>query len=128
MYDCILLFSVLFFATAIIMPVTGQAIESGNVVYQAWLVLWSYLYFGWQWVAGGQTLGMRAWRIRVISRCGGNPGWQEASLRFLLSAMSWLPAAAGFIWVLIDKEKLAVHDRLSRTRLVITPAEKKTAN
>jgi len=120
-YDSVLLLPVLFFATALIMPVTGGAIASGNPLYQLYLLLWCYLYFCWPWVKGGQTLGMRAWRIRVICQTGKNPGWKSATYRFLLAGLSWLPAGAGYLWALFDSGSQSFHDRFSHTRLVLGP-------
>lgn len=126
-YDSVLLFSVLFFATALIMPFTGGAIASGNLLFQVYLLLCCYLYFCWQWVKGGQTLGMRAWRIRVICHTGENPGWKHATLRFLLAGLSWLPAGAGFLWALFDHCGHPFHDRFSHTRLVLWPVSNDSA-
>ena len=45
-YDGILLFAVLFLATALLLPFThGAAIKSGNYFYLGYLLLISYLYF-----------------------------------------------------------------------------------
>ncbi len=116
-YDGALLISVLFLATALLMPFTGGAITSGNQLFRIYLLIWSYLYFCWPWVKGGQTLGMRAWRIRVIQADGGRLGWKHATLRFFLAIVSWLLAGAGYLWSLFDEQQRTLHDRLSRTRL-----------
>lgn len=118
-YDSLLLASILFFGTAILLPLTGgEAIPAGNVFYALYLGSLSYAYFAWQWVHGGQTLGMRAWHVALTRLDDGPPGWGEASLRFLLALLSWLPAGFGFFWARFDRDGLALHDRLSKTRLV----------
>ncbi len=115
-YDLILLISVLFIATLIILPITGgTAINSGNLFYTAYLLLFSYLYFAWQWVHGGRTLGMQAWKIHLIGFDGKPVGWNKATQRYLLALISCLFFGAGFIWAFIDREKLTLHDRFSRT-------------
>ena len=119
-YDCLLLISVLFFATLLILPLIGQgAIGSGNIVYNFYLLTLSYLYFCWQWVTGGQTLGMRSWHVYVINEASSHPNWKEASLRFLFAIVSWVLLGTGFIWALFDKNKSALHDRLSKTHIVV---------
>lgn len=118
-YDGALLISVLFLATALLMPFTGGAIATGNQLFRIYLLIWSYLYFCWPWVKGGQTLGMRAWRIRVSHVDGGRLGWEHATLRFFLAIISWLLAGTGYLWSLFDEQKRTLHDRLSRTRLDI---------
>jgi len=119
LYDCLLLTAVLFVGTAILIPfIGGNAIESGNLAYNAFLLLISFLYFGWHWVKGGQTLGMRSWHIFVINESGQNPNWRQASLRFFSALLSLLLLGLGFVWSLFDKKKLALHDHLSKTRLI----------
>ena len=118
-YDCCLLFSVLFLATVLALPVAGgEAISAGNPFYSAYLLLITYLYFVWQWKKGRQTLGMRAWRLYLTTPGGVRPGWKELTLRFFLACASLLAFGAGFLWALFDKERLAFHDRFSGTILV----------
>jgi uncharacterized RDD family membrane protein YckC len=62
---------------------------------------------------------MRAWCLQVVREDGGKFGWRDAALRFFSAMLSWLCLGLGFLWILIDKEKLAWHDRLSRTRVVL---------
>lgn len=119
-YDAILLFAVLFLATALVLPLTrGHAIHSGNLPYDLYLLLCSYLYFAWQWTHGGQTLGMRAWRIRLVDAGGGGVSWRTATLRFCLALLSLAALGFGFLWARFDPRGLAFHDRYSRTRLLV---------
>ena len=120
-YDSLLLTAVFFFCTLILLPIThGKAITSGNILFELYLILISYFYFAWQWTHGGQTLGMRAWKIRVEEFYSQKVSWKSASLRFFLASVSWVILGTGFLWSLIDREKLALHDRYSQTRLIIT--------
>lgn len=81
----------------------------------------AYLYFTMQWTKGGQTLGMKSWRLMVRAADGRPPGWGRASARFIAATLSWMPLGAGFLWSLVDPERLAWHDRLSGTRLRVLP-------
>ena len=118
-YDCCLLFSVLLFATLPALAVSGgNAFAAGNPFYSAYLLLISWFYFVWQWKTGRQTLGMRAWRIFLITRDGGPPGWKNLTMRFFLAGLSLSALGAGFLWCLVDRERLAFHDRFSQTVLV----------
>ncbi len=57
-YDCLLLFAILFVGTATVLPLNhGEAIAPNNAAYSAYLLGLSFLYFGWFWTHGGQTLG-----------------------------------------------------------------------
>ena len=117
-YDAFLLFAVLFVATAILLPFTGgQAVAPENAMYLLYLLAVSFLYFGWFWTHGGQTLGMRAWHIRVGAVHGGTVPWRLAALRFLAALLSWGACGVGFLWAALDAERRSWHDRLSRTVL-----------
>jgi uncharacterized RDD family membrane protein YckC len=83
LYDMILLFSLLFAVTLfLILPLThGNAITGNNIFYQLLLLLLMYIYFTWQWCHGGQTLGMRAWKIRLVGPGGRPVTKKQAGLR-----------------------------------------------
>ena len=120
-YDCLLLTAILFVATAILVSlIGGNAIEGGNIVYNAFLLLVSFFYFSWHWVKGGQTLGMRSWHIFVMNESMQVINWKQASLRFLYALLSLLLLGSGFAWSLFNKKKYTLHDRLSKTCLIVT--------
>jgi len=119
-YDGILLFAVLFLATAVILPLTGgHAIPAGNLPYELYLLLCCGLYFIWQWCRGGQTLGMSAWHICLVDDTGALVSPGTAVLRFALALLSLGALGLGFLWALFDPRGLTFHDRFSRSRLVI---------
>lgn len=120
-YDALLLLAIMLLFTFVVWAVRGgREIEPGTVWFQLALVVMAMVYFGWFWSHGGQTLGMRSWKIRVHRANGGNLTWSIAVGRFWLAWLSALPAGLGFWWAWIDAERLCWHDRLSRTRLVQT--------
>ena len=50
------------------------------------------IYFGWFWSHGGQTVAMRAWRIRLVTAQGGAVSEWRAVLRYLLAWLWFAPA------------------------------------
>ena len=119
-YDSLLLTAVLFAASFALLPFTdGNAIASGNFFYKLFLLALAYLYFTWHWVKGGQTLGMRSWHVFVVDEAGHRPGLRPGSIRFVSAFISWALLGLGFIWALFDHNKQALHDRISKTRLVV---------
>ena len=78
-YDSLCLFS-FFLATLILMFFTnGKSVTSNNIAYDIYLALITYLYFTWHWANGGQTLEMRAWRIKLKTQ-GLNPAsWSDVT-------------------------------------------------
>ena len=118
-YDLLVLAAVLMCFTLIVVLARGfRAIDPGTWWFEICLLGISVLFYCWFWTHGGQTLGMRAWRIRVVGRDGQEVGWGRAVGRFFAAWLSALPAGAGFWWSLIDPQRLCWHDRLSGTVLV----------
>jgi uncharacterized RDD family membrane protein YckC len=76
-------------------------------------------YYIVNWIHSGQTLGMRAWRLRAVSDLGEPLDGRSALLRFICGFLAWPPAALGVLWLYLDPDHLAIHDRLSRTRVVL---------
>lgn len=92
-----------------------------RLLYRLVLLLAAFLFFGWFWTHGGQTLGMRAWRLRTTKMDGSPMDWPASAVRFTASLLSFACFGLGFVWIVIDPEHLAWHDRLSRTRVVVEP-------
>lgn len=83
------------------------------------------LFFCLFWRRGGQTLGMRAWRLQIIGDDGLKPSWQACLLRCSLAPLSLIAAGLGYWWCLLDKQSSTLHDRLSHSRVVVLPKRKK---
>ena len=75
-------------------------------------------YFAISWARGGQTIGMRAWRLRVVDANGNALSWPRCVLRFVVACVSLGALALGFLWCLIDARKRAWHDIASGSVLV----------
>lgn len=117
-YDGLIAVALAIFATALLLPATGgEAIPSGSWGYRIYLLGIMGGFFALSWSRGGQTPGMRAWRLRVTDTDGSPIGFFHASGRYLAAWVAWLPLAAGVIWMLVDREHLAWHDRISGTRV-----------
>lgn len=123
-YDVLLLAALSFIASGLWVAVNGGPITSDSPLYplqQLSLLLVCLAFFAGFWMHGGQTLGMRAWRLRVTSTDGGPLTLNQAIIRFFAALLSWLPLGLGFLWALIDPQRRTWHDRLSSTRLVLEP-------
>src|SRR5690606_27314519 len=96
------------------------------MAWMEWIACWvvTGLYATISWRRGGQTLGMRPWRLKLQGGDGGAPSWRALWLRYAVGTMSLLAAGLGFWWALFDRERLAWHDRASATRLVRLPKRK----
>nr|WP_087148479.1 RDD family protein [Crenothrix polyspora] len=120
LYDFLLLLAVLFLATALLLPFNaGEAFTSSQIFYPVYLSIISFVFYGWFWTHGGQTLGLRAWNIKVLTLDQKPISWQLAFLRFMAALLSWLMFGLGFVWIVIDKNKYSWHDHLSKTALFL---------
>ncbi len=79
------------------------------------------LYAVTSWRRGGQTLGMRPWRLKVVAADGGPALLSALWLRYAVAILSTLAAGLGFWWAWVDRERLTWHDRLNRTRMIRLP-------
>lgn len=119
-YDSLLLLAVLFAAglPLPLIPEPARHLPMVRYLTFSYILAVSFAFFGWFWTHGGQTLGMRAWRFRVVGDDGRPLTWKQALYRFLWSILSWSVLGAGFLWCLFDSSSRAWHDRMSGTRLV----------
>ena len=91
-------------------------------VFQLYLIAVAAVYFVLQWRRGGQTLPMKTWRLRVVTRAGTPLGLNHALRRFVFALAGCAAAGAGFLWALVDREGLFLHDRLAGTKIISVPA------
>ncbi len=150
LYDLLLAIAIAFVATAAMLPLThGEAILTATQgivaqLYHVVLLLAVFAYFGWCWTRSGQTLGMKAWRIRIEATGGRRLGWGEAIVRFFLgAAMAWVavigtwyllrpdgrlasataialfaPAILNFAWIPFDAAGRSLIDLVCRSRIL----------
>ena len=120
-YDSLLIAAALYAAAVPAVWLHGGAVPPDAVWFQAWLVAVAWFYLAFSWTRGGQTLGMRAWRCRLVTVGGESVGWGRTVARFAAAAVSWGALGLGFWWSLVDRERRAWHDRWTGTRLVLVP-------
>ncbi len=149
-YDLLLIAALLLVLTFALLPLTaGEAIltSTHSVIgrlYHVLQLLLAFGYFGISWTRGGQTLGMKAWRIRIETVDGRLPNWGDAIVRFMVGATllflavigiwqlrtpGWnlgdlaaplllLPAPVNLAWVVLDPEGRSLQDRAGRLRVL----------
>lgn len=97
--------------------IQGSLLLSG--IRSSLLVLVGLVFFGYFWTKSGQTIGMRAWRLKVQTSQGSLISWPQAIIRSI-SALLGL----GNLVVLVDfKNKKALQDYLSKTEVVTLTKE-----
>jgi uncharacterized RDD family membrane protein YckC len=122
LYDALVLVAIVMVVVMAEMFLRGAAHSDSNVyVLRALELLAITLYCGLSWTRGGQTLGMRAWRLQVRRVDGGALNWPTALARVAFALLAWLPLGLGVLWCAIDPRKRAWHDTLSGTEVVLLP-------
>lgn len=129
--------------------------EVGALAYVYWLVQLALTaaFFVFFWTRKGQTIGMLAWRLRLQRPDGSLLDWRVALARLAIIFALLLPFLAGYwliwrdwpdrhartlaicvslapivlsyLWIWIDRDRLAWHDRWTKTRVVMLPKKKK---
>jgi len=89
------------------------------LILQIWVALWVVGFFLWFWRNGGQTIGMRAWRLRLFSINNKPFGYRRAFLRLVCSL-----GGLGTLLVLLDfKSKQSLQDRIANTEMLVLSKE-----
>jgi len=87
LYDALLLVAIWMCGGLVVVLLRGEAVPPLTWWFEAYLLALAFGYFGWSWVRGGQTAGMRAWRIRVLRVDGSPLDWGPAAIRFVAGSV-----------------------------------------
>lgn len=85
------------------------------------LFLELYGFFAYFWVYRGQTLGMLAWRLQVVSDVGRSMTLTQATLRFIGAMASFATLGLGYLWMYVDTQRRTWSDRMSSSRILVSP-------
>lgn len=132
-YDALLVIALIFVVNGLALGVAVQLSDGEQEVLnpqigQALFVLCFVAFYSAFWLKDGQTLGMQAWRIKLVSLEGGDPTFSQALLRIAGAALSAGCLGLGYIWKLFDRNKRYWHDYISGTELVLLPKSSRTKN
>ena len=146
-YEAVLLLSVVFaigYALLVSLQWSYPLPPTERFLLQGTLFLIIGAYFVVSWAQTGQTLALKAWRLKVVDFEGRSPRRGRAIARYLLAWHFWLPGLAvaavfqlsvggtlaalavtfGLLLIpaLIDPQRRLLHDRLTGTRVVRVPS------
>ena len=119
-YDLLLVTAVLFAISGIAVAANGGE-ATQHPLYYLVLVAAVAFFFASFWSIGGQTLGMRAWRIKVEGIDGSAISLKQALWRFAIAVVLTAPAAVGLLWLLFDQQRSTLYDRLAATQVIVLP-------
>ena len=130
LYDTFLIIPLIMAANALLMAIyvnlfmnfdTTQEIRLPAGAVQVVVILCIALFYWIFWRRGGQTLGMQAWRIKLVSNEGAQVTTPQIALRLVGALLSGL--ILGILWKYLDRDGYYWHDRLSKTHLILLPAK-----
>ncbi|MEX0619899.1 MAG: RDD family protein [Pseudohongiellaceae bacterium] len=127
LYDVFLVAAVLWMVGITFNFVFGNAnVQSSpilsNLLFLCMVAGTAAFYVGF-WCAGGQTLGMIAWRLRVQDPHGRRLNLRQALIRFALAWPAFFLFGVGYLWIYRDPGGDALHDKLSGSRVVVLPKD-----
>ena len=140
-YDLLIVLAIMLGAVMLGLLLTGGQLLDQHQSLQAHWFPWFEAalvasYFVASWLRGGQTIGMRPWRLRITAANGGKPSWRQALIRLsvaaapllLLGLAPWLGMrmalgavllgwSAWFAVALVDPRRRALHDLAAGTEM-----------
>ncbi|GLS26215.1 RDD family protein [Marinibactrum halimedae] len=107
----------------------GEKADLGLPGFIGWVVVVSAFY-SFFWIRGGQTLGMRAWRLQLINHVSQSttqtaplkaPSVVQCLARCLIAPFSLCLLGIGYWWSLTNPSGRSLHDIASRTQVIVLP-------
>jgi uncharacterized RDD family membrane protein YckC len=100
--------------------VTGRQISwnKQDVVVAVIFVAWQFVYFGYSWAVSGRTFGMAVLGVRVVGADGTALDPWRGAVRALVFPLSFLLCGLGFLGILVQRERRALHDLIAGSAVV----------
>ena len=118
-YDAVPLLALLMIASAALVAINGgRTVErSPALAVLEFVAFWAVCgaYFVASWRRGGQTLGMRPWRLKLVAGDGRLATTRALWLRYVVGCATPL---VGWGWCLVDPQKRALCDLAAGTVFV----------
>lgn len=130
LYDSLLVIALLFVVNGVALGVLvklsgGDQEVVGPFLGQLLFIASLVGFYSTFWLTSGQTLGMQAWRVKMVSFDGDKPTLWQAVRRCVGAAISIACLGMGYWWRLFDSNQRYWHDYLSGTELVLLPKKEK---
>ncbi len=121
-YDSLLIGAIVLVLSLLLVFVNEGYPESGSFVsfIQFFiLVATGPAFYSYFWIANkGQTTGMQAWKIKLVTKDGTELNTQKTILRCLISFISFACFGLGYLWILYNKDNLSWSDILTKTKII----------
>ena len=155
-YDLFLIIPLLMVTSLVLVAVHGPTETAAVRTVPAWQQ-WSLTYvaligfYGTFWRQKGQTLGMQAWRVKLVHKGTSiKVTWSQAAGRIIVASVPFILglmpyqvidvndaglfiyiataviASCGFLWRFFNENRLYLHDLVTGTELRLTPPRDKS--
>ena len=123
-YDSLLIGAIVLVLSLLLVFVNGGYPESGSFVsfIQFFILVFAGpIFYSYFWIANkGQTTGMQAWKIQLVTVDETELNIKKTMLRCLISTISFACFGMGYLWILYDKDNLSWSDILTKTKVIKT--------
>ena len=123
-YDSLLIGAIVLVLSLLLVFVNGGYPESGSFVsfIQFFILVFAGpIFYSYFWIANkGQTTGMQAWKIQLVTIDETELNIKKTMLRCLISTISFACFGMGYLWILYDKDNLSWSDILTKTKVIKT--------
>ena len=120
--DSLVLFAIMFVGMIVLVPFAFAGRGSAGIAFLVFFLLLIVVfigYFPFFWARGGQTPGMKPFRLYVVRDSDGGPiSGGQAFLRLLGYWVNGIAFYIGFIWVFVDDRRRGWHDLIAGTLVV----------
>jgi uncharacterized RDD family membrane protein YckC len=124
-YEALVVIALLLAGTAIFVLLLGEAtVGIKRYLLQMFLWLIAGIYFIWCWQRKGQTLAMQTWQLKLVNQKAQLLSLKAAIIRYVLANFSLMVFGLGFLWVLVDRDRLFLHDRLLKNKIIYVQRKK----
>jgi uncharacterized RDD family membrane protein YckC len=119
LYELLTVIAIVFVSAGLFVWVAGDATQGAKrLLLQIFLWLIVGAYFIWCWRQSGRTLAMQAWKFKLVDHDSQLLSLKIAVLRYVLATLSMVLCGLGFVWAIVDRQHLFLHDRLLKSRIV----------
>ena len=123
-YDSLLIGAIVLVLSLLLVFINGGYPESGSVVsfIQFFILVFvGPIFYSYFWITNkGQTTGMLAWKIKLVSMDETELNLKQTILRCLISTISFVCLGLGYFWIFYNKNNLSWSDILTKTKVIKT--------
>ena len=121
-YDSLVVVGIILFLTLLLVILNGGYADPSSLIslVQIFITICSGpIFYSYFWLANnGQTIGMQAWKMRLISSDNSKLKIKQVLFRCLVSTLSFVCLGLGYFWILFNKNNISWSDIVTKTKIV----------